>query len=171
VVVIHDYSESELEFDATKLAIHNQFIQFRQIYVLISLCQIRFEGVQLSLQEFNRLLLEAVDEGLSTLGESSKQAIYFHLEKRFAIKKQEIPEKIKLFAYAIEKIFGLGANFLEILIMRRLYEKLGRSFKFYGGEDFTFTEYVAAARQSFEEREKSKKAAVGLFSHEEVAME
>jgi hypothetical protein len=125
----------------------------------------------LSSWEFNRLLLEAVDEGLSTLGESSKQSIYFHLEKRFAIKKQEIPEKIEVFAYALEKIFGLGANFLEILIMRRLYEKLGRSFKFYGKGDFTFTEYVAAARRSFEEKKKSEKTAEGLVPHEEMTIE
>jgi hypothetical protein len=127
--------------------------------------------VQLSLQEFNRLLLEAVDEGLSTLGESSKQAIYFHLEKRFDIKKQEIPEKIEVFASAIEKIFGLGANFLEILIMKRLYEKLGRSFRFYGDEGFTFTEYVTAARRSFVEKRKSKKTAEGLVQYEEMAAE
>lgn len=124
----------------------------------------------MSLQEFNRLLLEAVDEGLSMLGESSKQAIYFHLEKRFDIKKQEIPHKIEVFANAIEKIFGLGANFLEILIMKRLYEKLERSFKFYGSEDFTFTEYVAAARRSFMEKKKPRKTAEGLVEYEEMAV-
>ena len=124
----------------------------------------------MSLQEFNRLLLEAVDEGLSMLGESSKQAIYFHLEKRFDIKKQEIPNKIEVFANAIEKIFGLGANFLEILIMKRLYERLGRSFKFYGSEDFTFTEYVAAARRSFMEKKKPRKTAEGLVEYEEMAV-
>lgn len=124
----------------------------------------------MSLQEFNRLLLEAVDEGLSMLGESSKQAIYFHLEKRFDIKKQEIPNKIEVFADAIEKIFGLGANFLEILIMKRLYEKLGRSFKFYGSEDFTFTEYVTAARRSFVEKNMPKKTAERLVHYEDMAV-
>jgi hypothetical protein len=124
----------------------------------------------LSLQEFNRLLLEAVDEGLSMLGESSKQAIYFHLEKRFDIKKQEIPNKIEVFANAIEKIFGLGASFLEILIMKRLYVKLGRGFKFYGSEDFTFTEYVAAARRSFVEKNMPKKTAEGLVHYEDMAV-
>lgn len=124
----------------------------------------------MSLQEFNQLLLEAIDEGLSKLGESSKQAIYFHLEKRFAIKKQEIPEKIEVFTDAIEKIFGLGANFLEILIMKRLYEKLGSSFEFYGDEDFTFTEYVAVARRSFMEKKKSKKTAERLIPHEEMTV-
>jgi hypothetical protein len=101
---------------------------------------------------FNKLLREAVDEGLSSLGENSKQAIYFHLKKSFNIKKQEIPYKIEAFANAIEKIFGLGANFLEILIMKRLYEKVGRSFKMHRPEGLTFTEYVTAAKRSFLEK-------------------
>ena len=103
-------------------------------------------------RSFNKLLREAVDEGLSSLGENSKQAIYFHLEKSFNVKKQEIPYKIEAFANAIEKIFGLGANFLEILIMKRLYEKVGRSFKMHRSKDLKFTEYVAAAKRSFLEK-------------------
>lgn len=60
----------------------------------------------MSKRDFEKLLLEAVDEGLSSLGEPSKQAIYFHLEKGFNIKKQEIPYKITTFAKAVEKILG-----------------------------------------------------------------
>ena len=100
-------------------------------------------------QSFIKLLREAVDEGLSSLGENSKQAIYFHLEKSFNVKKQEIPYKIEAFANAIEKIFGLGANFLEILIMKKLYEKIGQTFKMHGSENLKFTKYVAAAKRSF----------------------
>jgi hypothetical protein len=108
-------------------------------------------------KEFDELLLEAVDEGLSVLGESSKQAIYFHLAISFNIKKEEIPEKIEIFADAIEKIFGLGAKFLEISIMKRLFEKLGRSFKWRRREDFTFIEYIAAAKRSFLEAKEVKR--------------
>jgi len=100
-------------------------------------------------QEFNKLLLEAVDEGLSSLGETSKQAIYFHLEKSFNIQKHEIPQKISEFTSAIEKIFGLGANFLEVLIMKKLYEKIGGTFEWKKQVNFEFTEYVAAAKHSF----------------------
>ena len=104
---------------------------------------------------FEKLLLEAVDEGLSSLGDSSKQMIYFYLEKTFKIKKRDIPYKIEEFADAIEKIFGLGAKFLEILIMKRLYEKVGHVFKYnQEQEDLIFTEYVAAARQSLLKKKK-----------------
>jgi len=103
----------------------------------------------LSKQSFDNLVREAVDEGLSSLGENSKQAIYFHLQKSFNVKKQEIPYEIEAFANAIEKIFGLGANFLEILIMKRLYEKVGQTFKMHGSANLKFAKYVAAAKRSY----------------------
>ena len=96
---------------------------------------------------FEKLLLEAVDEGLSSLGDSSKQAIYFHLEKTFKVSKKDIPNKIDEFANAIENIFGFGAKFLEIQIMRSLYEKVGHAFTYFPEqEELLFAEYVSAVR-------------------------
>lgn len=77
-------------------------------------------------RDFGKILLEAIDEGLSSLGQSSRQAIYFHLEKSFNIKKQEIPLRIEGFTDAIEQLFGSGADYLEILIVKRLHEKIGK---------------------------------------------
>jgi hypothetical protein len=113
-------------------------------------------------KEFDELLLEAVDEGLSSIGESSKMAIYYYLEKVFNIKRHEIPHKVEDFAAAIEKIFGLGANCLEILIMNHLYEKVERPIQLQEPKDFTFTSYVTAARQSFLENNRAKKTAEEL---------
>ncbi len=98
---------------------------------------------------FRKLLLEAVDEALSSLGDSVKQAIYFHLEKTFEIKKQEIPDRIEEFTKAIEEIFGLGAKLLEIRIMESFYEKDGHMFKYFPEKDeLLFPEYMKAARLS-----------------------
>jgi hypothetical protein len=98
-------------------------------------------------RSFERLLLESIDEALSSLGRSTKQAIYFHLEKDFDISKKDIPHKIDEFAKAIEKIFGFGAKFLEIQIMKNLYEKTGNHFEYLPEQDnLIFTEYVTAAR-------------------------
>lgn len=111
----------------------------------------------MSERDFDQFLLEALDEGLSSIGESSKQAIYFHLEKGFGIEREDIPDRIEGFSHAVERIFGLGANFLEILIMKRLYEKVGGCFKWPRTQDFTFAEYVAAAKRDFLERKQIKK--------------
>jgi hypothetical protein len=100
---------------------------------------------------FKRLLLEAVDEGLSSLGDSPKQTIYFSLEKTFSIKKQDIPNKIEEFTNAIEKIFGYGANLLEIQIIKHLYKKVGHDFRYFPEKDgLSFTEYVEAASHYLE---------------------
>lgn len=80
-------------------------------------------------KDFKNILLAAVEEGLSSLGDSPKQAILFHLEASFKIKKERIPENLQEFEKALETIFGPGTQFLEKLIVKRLYEKLGLEFK------------------------------------------
>lgn len=107
--------------------------------------------------DFERILLEAIDESLSSLGQSSKQAVYFHLEQSFNIKKHEIPYKINAFAEAIERIFGVGAKFLEILIMKQLHKKIGGIIKLHEYANLAFTEYITAAKRSFLEKNKAKK--------------
>lgn len=98
---------------------------------------------------FERLLLEAVDESLTSLGDSAKQAIYFHLENKFKIERNEIPERIEDFGEGLQKIFGVGAQFLEILIMKKLYERIGQPLEWNKNKELIFTEYVATARRSF----------------------
>ncbi len=96
---------------------------------------------------FQKFLLEAVDEGLSSLGDSSKKAVYFYLEKAFKIKKQNIPNKIDEFTDAIERIFGHGAKVLEIQIMKKLYEKIGSDFAYFPETDeLLFSKYIEVAK-------------------------
>ena len=99
-------------------------------------------------RDFEKVFLEAVDEGLSSLGESSKLAVYFHLQKGFNVKREEIPCNVEAFTEAMEKIFGQGADFLEILILKRLHEKIKSESKLQVSADFTFTEYVASAKEN-----------------------
>jgi hypothetical protein len=81
------------------------------------------------------LLPEAIDETLSSLGETPKKAIYYQLKTEFNIKTKETPNKIDDFSRALEKLFGLGAKHLEILFMKSLYAKVrcARGWVFYGG--------------------------------------
>jgi hypothetical protein len=89
---------------------------------------------------------------LSCLGESGKHAVYFHLERRFGIKKREIPFRVEDFADAVEKIFGPGARLLEIQIMKSLYRNIRRPLGNKKLQDIVFTEYVATARKNFKGR-------------------
>jgi hypothetical protein len=97
--------------------------------------------------KFEEILMEAIDEGLSLLGESSKQALYFHLKKAFKMDKQDIPYRIDEFTDAIEKIFGGGVKIIEIQIMKCLFKKVGYNFKHYPKQkSLTFNDYIAAVK-------------------------
>jgi hypothetical protein len=87
------------------------------------------EWKQLYQKDFQKTFLEAVEEGLLTLGNSPKQAILFHLENTFKIKLEEIPKNLAEFQKALEKIFGPGAAYVEKLILKRLYEKFQLEFE------------------------------------------
>jgi predicted transcriptional regulator len=80
-------------------------------------------------KNFQKPFLEAVEEGLSTLGDTPKQAIIFHLENTFKIKRDDIPKNLTEFQKALEKIFGPGAAYLERLILKKLHEKLQLEFE------------------------------------------
>ena len=96
---------------------------------------------------FEKLLLEAIDESFLELGESGKQTIYFHLEKEYKISKQDIPHKIEEFTQALEAIFGLGAKLLEIKIMKSLFTKMGYvQPQFQTQQSLEFTKYIESAR-------------------------
>jgi hypothetical protein len=74
---------------------------------------------------FTKVLLAAIEEGLSSLGDSPREAIFYHLEASFQLKKEDIPLNITDFKTALERIFGPGAPYIEKIITRSLYEKLG----------------------------------------------
>jgi hypothetical protein len=118
--------------------------------------ELRLEESKLTRKVFDKLLLEAVDEALASLGDSAKQAIYFHLEDKFKIARNEIPQRVEDFGDGLEKIFGMGAQFLEILIMKQLHERIGSPLEWDENKELVFIEYVAAARRSFlKERRRS----------------
>ncbi len=101
---------------------------------------------------FDKLLLDAVDSALSSLGESAKQSIYYHLEVKFSITRSEIPRHLDEFQAALEKIFGLGGQFIQILIMKNLYAKIGQPLLLEKNRQLDFMDYIKAAKQSYLKR-------------------
>ncbi|MEM1552588.1 MAG: hypothetical protein QXH03_07985 [Candidatus Bathyarchaeia archaeon] len=80
-------------------------------------------------KDFQKTFLEAIEEGISTLGETPKRATLYHLENTFKIKLEEIPKNLTEFQKALEKIFGPGASYLEKLILKKLYHKFQLEFE------------------------------------------
>jgi hypothetical protein len=98
---------------------------------------------------FDRILTEAIDNAFSSLGNSAKQAIYFHLKDKFKITRNDIPNRLKDFDEGLEKIFGRGARFLEILIMKNLHERIGEPLEWDESKELAFVDYVNAAKHSY----------------------
>ncbi|MDH7563677.1 MAG: hypothetical protein QHH24_02165 [Candidatus Bathyarchaeota archaeon] len=122
-------------------------------------------------QPFEEIVLEAIDEGLSSLGESSKQAIYFYLDKNFNIKKEEIPSKIEAFKHAIGNIFGVGANYLHTLIIQRLHAKAEQDIKWQASNNLSLEEYVATLKKSLQDNKEESNVQLEVAQCEEPAIE
>jgi hypothetical protein len=119
---------------------------------------------------FGEILLESIDQAFSTLGQSVKLSIYFHLETKFALPKQDIPDRIEDFSDAVEKIFGQASIQLEILIMKCLNEKIKGNYKWVGPKwlvpDLSLEKYLKIARLSMENRGKTSISAMEVILNE-----
>ena len=102
-----------------------------------------------TLVAFDKILLRAIDETLDSLGKTVSQAIYFHIEDKFGIIKDEIPENLQQFQGGLKEIFGAGAKFLEILIMENLHLKIGCPQITVKNKKLEFIEYVSASKQGY----------------------
>jgi hypothetical protein len=91
---------------------------------------------------FDELILETVDSTFSALGDSCKQAIYYHLENSYGLKREAIPRNVAAFAHALEDIFGQAAFLLEARILRALHGKV-RNFKYFPTQkELSFAAYL-----------------------------
>jgi hypothetical protein len=121
-------------------------------------------------KKFETVLLEAIDEAFSTLGQRVKNLIYFHLEQTFIIPRQDIPYRIDDFSDALEQIFGIAAKYLEILIMKKLHEKVPCFYEWKGPNwlvpNLTFRRYVELLRISYDNKGKIGKLEVWIDAAE-----
>ncbi len=99
-----------------------------------------------SKSDFEKFLIDAVDQELSILGDDAKKATYSCLKGTFGIKKHEIPNKIEEFAFALERIFGAGAKVLEVRIIESVCRRVN-NFKYFPKHgDIFFADYLIALR-------------------------
>ena len=109
-------------------------------------------------ENFDQLLLDAIDEGLSALGEAGKASIYINLEQHFNIRRRDISCQLDALSNAMKRIFGQGAKRIELLFMEKIYAKVEVVCKRSTCEcslpqwfpEMTFQEYVHLMQQYFE---------------------
>ena len=74
---------------------------------------------------FNQILLESIDETLTTLGDANKTAMYNSLNAYFYIAKNQIPSKIDTFTKVLKAVFGNSSLHLEKIIIKHVENKTG----------------------------------------------
>ena len=96
--------------------------------------------------EFDRLLIESLDESFATiLGEIPKNTLYDILKKNHAITRNRIPERLNEFTMALETIFGAApGKVVARMIVKRLYSKLGLTY--IERPDWRLPDYVSEAK-------------------------
>jgi hypothetical protein len=75
-------------------------------------------------QRLDQLLIETIDEALSSLGEPVKNHIYDRLENEFSITKYALPQQIGEFSKLLYNAFGPHAGLIEIKCMKTFYSKI-----------------------------------------------
>ncbi|HMK93862.1 MAG TPA: hypothetical protein VK536_00530 [Candidatus Limnocylindrales bacterium] len=77
---------------------------------------------------FNDILLDSINQTLSSLGLARRKKVFSYLEKELGVKKQDIPCRLDEFSRAIENVLGTQAfNYktkLLIEIQKRSDEKM-----------------------------------------------
>jgi hypothetical protein len=96
--------------------------------------------------DFDSLFLEALDSTFSMLGDSNKQALYFHLKNSFGISREEIPQNIQVFANTLEQLFGQRALLLEAQIMEALHNKVPCFRLYLTRGELSFMDYLQSFR-------------------------
>lgn len=97
--------------------------------------------------QLNAKILSAVDDSLTSFGESVRQVVYFQLHTKYQMEKNEIPSRIEEFAQAIEEIFGIGARLIEMRIMETLCSQANGFLYVPKNEHLTFKDYVHSVRR------------------------
>jgi len=86
--------------------------------------------------EFDLKVAECVDRGLGALGEAARRLVYWFLDSKIHLKKDQIPDEPVQFVGALESLFGQGAGLLE----KRIIRELEQTFKLIlGGEGLAET--------------------------------
>lgn len=107
-----------------------------------------FETLEPIKDRFDRILVQAIDEGLLVFGESTRYVIYYHIASKHNIERERIPERLEAFHEALKDIFGEGSKVVEKQIAKSMYAML--DLKFRECDEWTLVDYANDARETAE---------------------
>lgn len=131
----------------------------RKHYMIVSRDETYLAKTKADSKKFAEILLNSIDDAFASLGQNVQFSLYFHLETKFALTKQNIPDRISDFSDALDQIFGQAARQIELLIMKFLNERVKCNYKWDGPKwlvpDLTFEKYVKLMEISVEDENRT----------------
>jgi hypothetical protein len=119
-------------------------------------------------KDFERLLLDSIDETLSSTEEKLEKETYAQLES-LGIPRLEIPRNIGKFTRVIEKVFGTAVDDIKFLIVKRLHEKNGWPFVRIDFDAMTFNDQVErVCGKMYSEIVNQMQSPVAVFHVEDI---
>jgi len=97
---------------------------------------------------FSQLLLEAIDDSLSILGDEPKMALYQYLATMHSLQREQIPDRLEEFSAGLKRALGGASSVIQRIILRKLFQKLGSTFR--ESQDSEFPDYIRDARRRFD---------------------
>jgi hypothetical protein len=76
-------------------------------------------------ESFEEAFSAAVDEAFSSLGDSSKQAVYWYVTRNSRLQGKDLASNIEVFAAALEAFFRSGSPVIEMMILQKLSSRTG----------------------------------------------
>jgi hypothetical protein len=92
----------------------------------------------------DKLVLKAIDESLTSFGETVAKVVYLQLRREYDIEREEIPSAIEEFEHAIEEMLGEAAKLIEIRVMMNLHARAKGFLYVPKDERLKFSDYVRA---------------------------
>jgi hypothetical protein len=107
---------------------------------------------------FGQVLLEAIDESLSVLGDEPRRATYEYLATIDSLQREDIPARLEDFSQGMKRALGGASSVLQKVMLKKLFQKIGSTFK--EAQDFDFIDYVKEAERRYD-----------VLSHHKVSQE
>lgn len=101
-------------------------------------------------------IIEVIEKGMSSLGATPSEAVWFYLEKGFHYERHKAPQDIEDFQQVLQKLFGMGYGFLDTLFRKHLTEATGK--------DLSACESLAACVKSLREEGQNESLRVSVTS-------
>jgi len=96
--------------------------------------------------DFEETLCEIVDESLKAIfTEAATRIIYQHLAMNYDLQPENIAENVEVFEEGLRAFLSSGAQVIESIIIKRLYQHYNLDFE--NKEGFAFTDYVKELKQ------------------------